>query len=289
MNNMNITFVCSGNTCRSPMAEGIFKKIVKERNINNIQCRSCGLSAFNGDCATPNAVEAVKKFGVNIENHRSSVPTQYLIIETDLFVCMTQAHAQALKNCLYDSGKKITVLGDDIPDPYSGNEDVYSACAEKIYDELVILADALFCDIVTMDNSCVDGIYKIENECFSAPWSIDSIKEELINENAHFLAAKSRNNTIGYIGVHEIVGEAYIANVAVLPAYRGYGVASRLMDAAENGAKERGCEFISLEVRKSNEVAIALYKKRGYETFGERKNFYTNPAEDGLIMTKNFD
>lgn len=286
---MNITFVCSGNTCRSPMAEGIFKKIVKERSINNIQCKSCGISAYNGDCVTPNAVEAVKKYGVNIENHRSSVLTQYLAAETDIFVCMTQAHAQVLKNYLYDTGKKITVLGDGIPDPYGGDEEVYSACAEQIYNELFILADALFCNIVPMDESCVDGIYKIETECFSAPWSVDSIKEELTNENAHFLAAKADDRVIGYIGVHEIAGEAYIANVAVLSEYRGYGVASRLMETAENGAKERGCEFISLEVRKSNEKAISLYKKRGYATVGERKDFYTYPAENGLIMTKNFD
>ena len=114
---MNITFVCTGNTCRSPMAEGIFKKIVEARNINDIQCRSCGLSAYSGDSASPNAIEAVKKYGVNIENHRSSVLTQYLASETDMFVCMTQAHAQVLKNYLYDNGKKITVLGGGIPDP----------------------------------------------------------------------------------------------------------------------------------------------------------------------------
>ena len=86
------------------MAEGIFKKIVEARNINDIQCRSCGLSAYSGDCASPNAVEAVKKYGVNIENHRSSVLTQYLVLETDLFVCMTEVYAQALKKRFISNG-----------------------------------------------------------------------------------------------------------------------------------------------------------------------------------------
>ena len=285
---MNITFVCTGNTCRSPMAEGIFKKIVEARNINDIQCRSCGLSAYSGDCASPNAVEAVKKYGVNIENHRSSVLTQYLALETDLFVCMTEAHAQALKNALYMYNKKITVLGGGIPDPYGGNLEVYENCADEIHRNLSILADALFCELQPMTGSHIDGIYNIENECFSDPWSRDSIAEELNNDTAHFIVAVSGDKVIGYIGVHEVAGEAYIANVAVSEIYRGYGVASRLMEAAENGARERGCEFISLEVRKSNQPAINLYKKRGYAPLGERKNFYTNPPEDGLIMTLYF-
>lgn len=285
---MNIAFVCTGNTCRSPMAEGIFKKIVKDRNIENVQCRSFGLAAPSYGFANTNAIEAVRKYGVDISNHRTSVPTQYLMYETDLFVCMTKAHAQTLEMYV-NYPKKIIVLGDGIPDPYGGDESVYEACAAVIYEKLENLADALFCSVEPMSESQVDGVNNIENKCFSAPWSIDSIREELTNENAHFLVAKSENNVIGYIGVHEIVGEAYIANVAVLPQYRNLGVATKLMEAAERGARERNCIFISLEVRKSNAPAIALYEKRGYKTVGERKNFYANPTEDGLIMTLNFE
>lgn len=90
---------------------------------------------------------------------------------------------------------------------------------------------------------------------------------------------------LGYIGVHEIVGEAYVANVAVSQKYRRFGIASALLGEAEKGAKERGCEFISLEVRKSNVPAISLYEKRGYTVRGVRKNFYSDPTEDGIIMT----
>lgn len=285
---VNITFVCTGNTCRSPMAEGIFKKIVKDRKIENVQCRSCGLAASGYGFANANAVNAVSRYGVDISGHHTSVPTQYLINETDLFVCMSESHAQVLKGYV-SYPKRVIVLGGGVPDPYGGDESVYEKCAEMIYESLEILADALFCAVLPMTESDVDGIFNIENQCFSAPWSLDSIKEELDNDNAHFLVAKSEDNVIGYIGVHEVAGEAYIANVAVLPQYRNLGVATALMEAAENGARERNCAFISLEVRKSNCNAISLYEKRGYKTVGERKNFYTNPTENGLIMTLNFE
>ena len=90
---------------------------------------------------------------------------------------------------------------------------------------------------------------------------------------------------MAYLGVHEVAGEAYISNIAVSAPYRKNGIASSLMDKAERNAKERECEFISLEVRKSNSAAINLYKKRGYTVRGERKDFYSEPKEDALIMT----
>lgn len=280
---MHITFVCTGNTCRSPMAQGIFEKLIKDREIKNVTCSSCGLFAFPGDSATPEAVEAVKKMGVDISDHRSRGFSAYIIDETDWFICMTRGH----KATLEASGckKKITVLGDGVPDPYGGDVATYEKCASYIKESLEIIADLIIMKIVPFDKDSVKGIADIEKECFSAPWSEESIKAELSNENAHFLVAKAGERVLGYIGVHEIVGEGYIANVAVSKKYRRCNIATALMDMAEKGAKQRNCDFISLEVRKSNIPAIALYEKRGYTVRGERKNFYSDPVEDGLIMT----
>jgi len=143
-------------------------------------------------------------------------------------------------------------------------------------------------EIVNLNKSHIDGIVKLEQTCFSSPWTREGIEEELSNPQAHFLAAES-GEVLGYIGVQEIAGEAYITNIAVLPQYRRNGIAEALLNAAAGGAKERGCAFITLEVRVSNLPAIALYEKCGFEPAGRRKNFYANPAEDALIYTKFFE
>ncbi len=281
--NMHITFVCTGNTCRSPMAEGIFKKIIKEKNIDGVTCSSCGIYAYAGDTATDEAIAAAKKFGADIKSHRSRTFSQYVVQETDLFVCMTKSHAAAVKSIAPEA--KVIVPGEGIPDPYGGDGEIYSSCAAEIQYHLEILADLIIMKIVPMSKAHIKDIALIEKECFSAPWSEESLLTELDNENAHFLVAQADENIMGYIGVHEIVGEGYIANVAVSKKYRRSGVATALLSQAEKGAKERGCEFISLEVRKSNIPAISLYEKRGYTVRGERKKFYSDPVEDGIIMT----
>ena len=139
--------------------------------------------------------------------------------------------------------------------------------------------------IENMSPSHIDGIEKIENNCFSTPWTYDGIKEELENENSHFLVAIADEIIAGYIGVQEICGEAYITNVGVLSAFRRNSIAQTLMEKAIDGAKERKCEFITLEVRESNIPAISLYEKLHFEKCGRRKNFYSNPTEDGIIYT----
>lgn len=134
----------------------------------------------------------------------------------------------------------------------------------------------------------IPQIAQLEKECFSQPWSENSLSEELKNENSHFLAAVSDEVT-GYIGVQEICGEAYITNVAVFEKYRKSGIGRALIRAACEGAESRSCEFITLEVRESNAPAIALYESEGFEKAGIRKNFYSSPVENGVIYTKYFE
>ena len=142
-------------------------------------------------------------------------------------------------------------------------------------------------EIVKMRAEHIPEIARLEAECFSQPWSENALSEELKNENSHFLAAVS-DRVLGYIGVQEICGEAYITNVAVFGEYRKEGIGRKLLNEACSGAKERGCEFITLEVRESNSAAISLYESEGFEKAGVRKNFYSSPPENGIIYTKNF-
>lgn len=138
-----------------------------------------------------------------------------------------------------------------------------------------------------MNAEHISQIAILEKECFSEPWSESALSEELTNENSHFLVAVS-DEVMGYIGVQEICGEAYITNVAVFGEYRKLGIGRALIKAACDGAKSRNCEFITLEVRESNVPAIMLYESEGFERAGVRKNFYSSPTENGVIYTKYF-
>ena len=142
--------------------------------------------------------------------------------------------------------------------------------------------------IVPMSLSHLDALVTIEKECFSNPWTREGLEEEIGNPLSHFLVAVT-DSPVGYIGVQEISSQAYVTNVAVLPAFRRQGIGKALVTAAISGAKSRECEFITLEVRQSNTVAISLYESLGFKTAGLRKGFYTNPAEDALIYTLSFE
>ena len=143
-------------------------------------------------------------------------------------------------------------------------------------------------EIINMKSEHIHRIADLEKECFSSPWSEKALADELENENSHFIVAVS-DDIMGYIGVQEICGEAYITNIAVFVEYRNQGIGRNLLKKAVDGAKSRNCEFITLEVRESNESAISLYKSEGFEVAGVRKNFYTDPTENGIIYTKYFN
>jgi ribosomal-protein-alanine N-acetyltransferase len=141
--------------------------------------------------------------------------------------------------------------------------------------------------VTAMQAEHIAEIAKLEKECFSSPWSEAALAEELSNPDSHFLVAEC-GEVAGYIGVQEICGEAYITNIAVFESHRKKGIGKALLKAAADGAKERNCEFITLEVRVSNTPAIALYESEGFEKAGIRKNFYSDPTENGIIYTKYF-
>lgn len=143
-------------------------------------------------------------------------------------------------------------------------------------------------EIVRMDAGHISAVAELERLCFSQPWSEKSLAEELDNPNAAFFTALRDGKVAGYAGMHCVCGEGYLDNVAVFPAFRRQGVAAALLAALENEARQRGGEFLSLEVRPSNRQAIALYKKLGFAEAGRRKDFYSGPREDALLLTKRF-
>ena len=282
---MKILFLCDGNTCRSPVAEAVMNKKAFEQGID-IVSESAGLQAFSGDEANEYSVKAAERLGVDISGHRSRKFSPYMAEEYNLFVVMTSEQKKSLREFIAE--EQIYILSDGIADPYGENEEAYCECAEKISEGIDRLITELSLKISPMVHSHIDGVALIEKECFSTPWTKDGIESELSNENARFFVAEYMGETAGYLGMHIVLDECYIANVAVREKFRRKGIADKLLSVGEEKAKEESCAFISLEVRVSNEKAIALYKKRGYNEVGIRKNFYSDPTENALIMTKNF-
>ena len=111
---------------------------------------------------------------------------------------------------------------------------------------------------------------------------------EAMAHNTVFFKAVISGKTAGYISVTAVAGEGYINNIAVEREKRNSGVGSLLLDRAVTFSVQSNLEFLSLEVRESNEAAISLYKKADFKKEGTRKGFYENPREDGIIMTRRF-
>ena len=125
----------------------------------------------------------------------------------------------------------------------------------------------------------------IDKECLAAEcWSENVFSENLKREDALTLIAECNGETAGFINVSVVLDEADINTVAVLPDYRRKGIADILLSEVFSFCDETNA--FHLEVRESNIPAISLYKKNGFEEDGIRKNFYSNPSENAILMTK---
>ena len=141
-------------------------------------------------------------------------------------------------------------------------------------------------EYVLMNESHVQHIADIEKLCFSDPWSVNSIGSELRNPLSLWLVALEDGNVAGYVGSQTVLGEADMMNLAVHPDYRRRGVGEQLVLQLVDHLRRQGSHILMLEVRASNEPAIALYKKLGFIQVGRRPNYYTKPKEDALILRK---
>ena len=130
-------------------------------------------------------------------------------------------------------------------------------------------------------------INEIEKLCFSLPWSRQALISQLPDDMHMFIAAIGDDGQVlGYVGMMYVLDEGYISNVAVSPEHRRLGIADALINALIDRANEKDLSFVTLEVRKSNIPAIELYIKNGFSEVGLRKNYYTKPTEDAILMTR---
>ena len=141
--------------------------------------------------------------------------------------------------------------------------------------------------IIDITQTQLEQIEKIEQQCFSCPWTLDQLRSQLSDDRHVFLAAVDAGGTVlGYVGMMFVLDEGYISNVAVAPAYRRQGVADSLISALMTRAEELALAFVTLAVRAGNELAKSLYAKHGFVPVGRRKNYYDLPKEDAILMTR---
>jgi [ribosomal protein S18]-alanine N-acetyltransferase len=137
----------------------------------------------------------------------------------------------------------------------------------------------------------IESILRLDRLCFGGLWSIDSYRRELENENSHFLAITvdrdlepETEGIIGFGCFWAILDEAHITLLAIHPRYQGRGLGQLLLCGLLDRAREVEMARATLEVRDSNQNALHIYTKYGFETVGRRKKYYQDTGEDGVIM-----
>lgn len=283
---MNIVFVCSGNTCRSPMAEAIFKNKVKSY-AEYLNISSCGLGAMPGDSASENAVKVMAERNIDISAHRSRQINQYIVDDADFIICLGLSHYRYL---LPIAGDKVILLGNGIPDPFMGDTAIYRECADSIEKAIdALLKSDLLIDIKEMTENDIEAAAEFEKMYFSDPWSANAFHSQLKKAYSVSYAAHFLGKTVGYICCDDISGEVYVGTIAVNEEMRRRNIGKKLLNAVIDYCKENKSNLLTLEVRVSNTPAINLYTSFGFENLGIRRNFYSKPTEDAYIMTKYFN
>lgn len=141
-------------------------------------------------------------------------------------------------------------------------------------------------EISVFEKKDIVQIAELEKVVFTTPWREADFHEAYINEHKQFIVARVNETVVGYCGIHNILGDGEISNVAVAPAYRGYGIGKKMFSYLLETGEQMGVEQYTLEVRVSNQAAISLYESFGFTTEGVRRNFYEKPTEDAYIMWK---
>ena len=129
-------------------------------------------------------------------------------------------------------------------------------------------------------------IAAFEKEIFPDPWGMIGLKESLYQNHTVLLGAWEEEKLVGYVIFYFAADEGEIARIAVEPSMRRKGVASHLLLELENICEEKKIVKMLLDVRETNETAIEFYKSHGFTEDGIRKNFYTKPEEDAVLMSR---
>ena len=124
-----ILFICTGNTCRSPMAAALARS-------RGIEAESAGITVCPGSPASEKAIRAAARHGADLTGHRSRQVTEEMILSADQAYVMTSAHWEALNERFPETAAKADVLYPEIPDPYGGDDAAYDRCADRLLEAM---------------------------------------------------------------------------------------------------------------------------------------------------------
>jgi len=135
-----------------------------------------------------------------------------------------------------------------------------------------------------MEVDDLQQVMAIERENFTVPWTEKGFLTFLLRYDTLFLVAEEDNQIIGFCGIVMVLDEGEITNVAVSKARQKEGIGKLLVDSMIRLVAELGITLLHLEVRRSNEGAISLYRRIGFTEVGMRHNYYEEPKEDAILM-----
>lgn len=132
----------------------------------------------------------------------------------------------------------------------------------------------------------LDAVTHVEEVCFSDAWSRKNFEDSLKEPSAHLLVTvdEASDEVIGYCCLYQALDEGEIVNVAIAPGYRQKGYGAAMVEALMKLGRSLGAESFYLEVRAGNTAGKRLYESIGFETCGIRKDFYSDPREDAVLM-----
>lgn len=285
-NKMNVVFVCTGNTCRSPMAEGYLKSL----KLNDVNVFSAAISAI-GNKVSRNSKIVMEEMGIDISHHTPTSLTAQLVKKADIIYTMTASQRAILKTALESLNCTATIVEtldkEDVIDPFASDVETYRICRDQIVSAIDYHFGIKKRVIHLLHEDDISQIAELEKLCFEHPWSEKTISESMTHRNV-YLGIKENGVLVGYLSYKMMCGVGDINNICTHPDFRRQGIARSLLCALVGDGVFCDYTALNLEVRQSNTPAINLYSAFGFKEVGRRKNYYDSPKEDAILMTRRF-